>query len=215
MRVRHNSNAETFLKEVNNICIDNPKEYIGKWNKIFENENPLHVEIGMGKGKFIYQMAKRYPDINFIGIERNKTIMALAIKRYLDNSDDKLNNLRYISIDAENITEIFDKCEIDKIYLNFSDPWPKTKHEKRRLTYRSFLDKYKVLLKEKGILQLKTDNVSLFDFSVVEMNNYIMKFEAMAVDLHKSKHAEENIMTEYEEKFSNKGQPIFMIRGRF
>ena len=206
MRVRFDKNAAEFLNE-ENIHINNAQEYKGKWNKLFNNKNEIYLEIGMGKGDFIVGMAKRYPNINFIGVERNVTILAKACKKILSEN---LTNIRIISEDAEKLEEIFEKNEVDKIFLNFSDPWPKSKHAKRRLTYYKFLNIYENILKDDGVIEFKTDNQILFEFTIMEVNNTNRKIEYISLDLHNSD-CEDNIMTEYEEKFSKKGNKIYKL----
>ena len=205
MRVRYDKNADKTLEE-NDIYIQEPLQNIGKWQQEFENENLLHLEIGMGKGNFIINMAKQFPDINFIGMERNKTILAKAVKKI---EKEGITNIRVISSDAQQLKEIFASKELDKIYLNFSDPWPKNKHYKRRLTYREFLDLYDYVLKNDSIVEFKTDNQILFEFTILEVCNTGRQMEYISLDLHNTE--EFNIMTEYEEKFSKKGNRIYKL----
>lgn len=205
MRVRYDKNADKTLEE-NEIYIQEPLQNIGKWQQEFENENPLHLEIGMGKGNFIINMAKHFPDINFIGMERNKTILAKAVKKI---EKEGITNIRVMSSDAQQLKEIFASKELDKIYLNFSDPWPKNKHYKRRLTYKDFLDLYDYVLKPDSIVEFKTDNQILFEFTILEVCNTGRQMEYISLDLHNTE--EFNIMTEYEEKFSKKGNRIYKL----
>lgn len=205
MRVRYDKNADKTLEE-NEIYIQEPLQNIGKWQQEFENENPLHLEIGMGKGNFIINMAKQFPDINFIGMERNKTILAKAVKKI---EKEGITNIRVMSSDAQQLKEIFASKELDKIYLNFSDPWPKNKHYKRRLTYKDFLDLYDYVLKNDSIVEFKTDNQILFEFTILEVCNTGRQMEYISLDLHNTE--EFNIMTEYEEKFSKKGNRIYKL----
>lgn len=205
MRVRYDKNADKTLEE-NKKYIQEPLQKIGKWSKEFENEQPLHLEIGMGKGNFIINMAKQFPDINFIGMERNKTILAKAVKKI---EKEGITNIRVMSSDAQQLKEIFANKELDKIYLNFSDPWPKNKHYKRRLTYRDFLDLYDYVLKNDSIVEFKTDNQILFEFTILEVCNTCRQMEYISLDLHNTE--EFNIMTEYEEKFSKKGNRIYKL----
>ena len=164
--------------------------------------------VGMGKGDFIIENARRNPDINFIGIEKYSTVLTIAVKKYLEM--DALPNLRFMKEDAAVLGEVFAENEIDTVYLNFSDPWPKKRHSKRRLTYASFLDVYKNILKEEGHLIFKTDNRPFFEYSLVSMNNYGVRFHDVCLDLHHSEGYEDNVMTEYEKKFSPFG-PIYRI----
>lgn len=214
MRARYNKNAEEILGN-NKICINNPALNKEKWKEIFGNNNEIHIEIGMGKGNHIYKQAIQNSNINYIGIELNKSILVKALnkfEKYSKEDNCELNNLKVFSLDAKNLEECFEENEVDKIYLNFSDPWPKSKHVKRRLTYRDFLCIYENILKNTGLIEFKTDNRILFEFSIVEMNNFGMKFEKTFLDLHKTE--EPNIMTEYEERFSEFG-PIYKLVCRF
>ena len=182
--------------------IDNPSIYKGKWNKLFNNNNPIYIELGMGKGDFIINNAIKYPNINFIGIEKYDSVIVRAIQK---SNELELNNLKLIRLDVINIDTIFDK-EIDKIYLNFSDPWPKERHAKRRLTSNIFLDKYSKIFKDDYIIEMKTDNIDLFNYSVESLKNYGYVIEYITNDLHSENI--DNIETEYEHKFSSKGIKI-------
>lgn len=178
----------------------------GTWHEIFGNENPIHVEIGMGKGKFIHTMAKEHPEINYVGIEKYSSVLLRAIQKM---EQEELPNLRFLRMDAEDIVKVFGAEEVDKIYLNFSDPWPKDRHAKRRLPSREFLARYDVILKKESRLEFKTDNRELFDFAVEELEPAGWKAEVITYDLHADeKLMEGNVMTEYEEKFSALGNPI-------
>lgn len=182
--------------------IDNPSIYKGKWNKLFNNNNPIYIELGMGKGDFIINNAIKYPNINFIGIEKYDSVIVRAIQK---SNELELNNLKLIRLDVINIDTIFDK-EIDKIYLNFSDPWPKERHAKRRLTSNIFLDKYSKIFKNNYIIEMKTDNIDLFNYSVESLKSYGYVIEYITNDLHSENI--DNIETEYEHKFSSKGIKI-------
>ncbi len=178
----------------------------GNWKDIFGNENPLHIEIGMGKGKFIHTMAKAHPEINYIGIEKYSSVLLRAIQKM---EREELSNLKFLRMDAENITSVFGPGEVDRIYLNFSDPWPKDRHAKRRLPSGEFLARYRVILKPGGKLEFKTDNRDLFDFAVGELEPAGWKAELVTYDLHGDEELlKGNVMTEYEEKFSAMGNPI-------
>ena len=206
MRVRNIKNKVQILKN-SNYVIDDPSLYKGKWDTLFKNNNKINVEIGTGKCSFIYEIARQNPNINFIGIERIDTVLALGIKEL--ESKPFLDNLFLINYDAFKIDDIFDK-EVDTLYLNFSDPWPKKRHEKRRLTNFRFLKKYDIMfLSDKKII-MKTDNRELFEYSVVSLSNYGYKINDLSLDLH-SKEDYNNIMTEYENKFSRKGYKIYML----
>ena len=200
MRIRNVKNKEEILDNCS-FLLNNPKEYKGKFKELFNNDNPIYVEIGMGKGQFIYQNVKKYKDINFIGIERFDSIMAKAILKM-----EKLDNLILIKYDANLIDDLFDH-EIDKIYLNFSDPWPKNRHENRRLTSKLFLEKYKNIFKDKERIEVRTDNRDFFLYSVESLGDmgYLLNdvsFNYQAPDL---------IMTEYESKFRGKGANIYHL----
>ena len=182
------------------------KECPGTWRRIFGNDNPVYIEIGMGKGKFIHANAKANPNINYVGIEKYSSVLLRAIQKM---EEEELPNLKFLRMDAEEIAEVFGKGEVDKIYLNFSDPWPKDRHAKRRLPSREFLGRYNIILKEGGRLEFKTDNRALFDFAVEELEPAGWKADYITYDLHADeKLMEGNIMTEYEEKFSSMGNPI-------
>lgn len=178
----------------------------GKWQEIFGNDHLIHIEIGMGKGKFIHTMAKLHPQINYVGIEKYSSVLLRAIQKM---EEEELPNLKFIRMDAEDITSVFAPGEVDRIYLNFSDPWPKDRHAKRRLPSREFLARYDVILKAEGELEFKTDNRELFDFAVQELEVAGWQAKVITYDLHSdSALMAGNVMTEYEEKFSAMGNPI-------
>lgn len=178
----------------------------GAWNKVFGNSQPVFIEIGMGKGKFIHTMAREHTDINFVGIEKYSSVLLRAIQKM---EQEELPNLKFLRMEAEDITRVFGSGEVDRIYLNFSDPWPKDRHAKRRLPSREFLQRYRVILKADGRLEFKTDNRELFDFALAELAPAGWCAEAVTYDLHHDeKLMEGNVMTEYEEKFSGMGNPI-------
>ena len=208
MRVRNLKNKKEIL-ESSSYYINNPIDYKGKWEDLFKNNNPISLEIGCGKCKFIYEIAKRNPNQNYIGLERIDTVLALGIKEI--EKYEKLPNLVLINFDALDLGDIFDK-EIDTLYLNFSDPWPKTRHEKRRLTSFNFLERYDIIFKDKKVIEFKTDNTSLFEYSVVSLSKYGYIIEDFSIDLHNKKDFD-NIVTEYEEKFSKKGFKIKYLKG--
>ena len=201
MRLRNVKNAKEIVNN-SNYVINNPEEYIGNYKKIFNNNNPISIEIGMGKGNFIIGMAEKYPNINFIGIEKYESVMVRAIEK-LNNIN--LPNLKLIRMDAKDIDKVFNK-EIDTIYLNFSDPWPKTRHAKRRLTSPYFLELYdKIFIFTPHIIQ-KTDNILLFASSIETLSNYGYTFDKVSLDLKNTDI--DNVTTEYEEKFMNMGVKI-------
>lgn len=206
MRQRNVKNKKEIINNSKYIII-NPCKYKGFWHNVFGNNNPIYIEIGMGKGDFILENAKRYSNINFIGIEKYDSIMALAIKKIEDN---ELPNLKLIRMDALNITDVFDR-EIDKIFLNFSDPWPKERHAKRRLTSEVFLNKYDSVFKNERTIEMKTDNRNLFEYSLISFNENGYLIKEISLDLHNSNY-ENNIMTEYEKKFSSMNNCIYYVK---
>lgn len=189
--------------------VEDPYINKGNWNKVFNNDNPIYIEIGIGKGKFIVENALKYPNINFIGIEKYDSVLVRAIQK---SNELELNNLKLVRMDAKRIEEVFDN-EVDRIYLNFSDPWPKDRHYKRRLTSYVFLDKYEHIFKNNKYIIMKTDNIDLFNFSLESLTNHGYNIEFMTNDLHSLNNVD-NIMTEYEEKFSNKGIKINKLIAR-
>lgn len=206
MRLRNITGSEEVIAS-SIYVVQNPKERKEKWKDYWKNDKPMHIEIGMGKGQFLMGMAKSHPDINYIGIEKYSSVLLRAVQKM---EQEPLENLRFILIDAKEITEVFGKEEVDRIYLNFSDPWPKDRHAKRRLPSRQFLDRFREILKRDGRLEFKTDNRLLFDFAVEEVEPAGWKIDAITYDLHKDEGmVQGNIMTEYEEKFSSKGNPIY------
>ena len=210
MRLRNVKDAPIKLAHNERDFVVNPNLYKGNWNKIFNNENPIHIEIGMGKGQFLTQLALKNPDINYIGIEKFSSVLLRASEK-LETLE--LTNVKIINVDALNLNEYFEKDEISRIYLNFSDPWPKHAHAKRRLTSNRFLPVYENILKPDGEIHFKTDNRLLFEFSLESLNNYGLILSNISLDLHNS-NFEENIMTEYEEKFSKFG-PIYRLEAKF
>ncbi|RYL93755.1 tRNA (guanosine(46)-N7)-methyltransferase TrmB [Sporolactobacillus sp. THM7-4] len=205
MRVRHKPWAKSLLRQHSEIVIASPKFYSGEWYEVFGREAPLHVEIGTGKGQFIVGMAKKHPEFDFIGIELHESIIVSALQKCLEAN---VSNVRLINADARRLTEYFAEDEVDEIYLNFCDPWPKHRHEKRRLTYSTFLAQYEYVLKNQGVVNFKTDNQGLFEYSLESFSNYGFTLRNISLDLHHSDF-KENVMTEYEEKFSSKGQRIY------
>lgn len=200
MRIRNVKNKEEILNNCS-FLIENPKEYKGKFKELFANDNPIYLEIGMGKGQFIYENAKKYKDINFIGIERFDSIMAKAILKM-----EEVPNLRLIKYDASLIEEVFDH-EIDKLYLNFSDSWPKNRHENRRLTSKVFLEKYQNIFKDKQQIEVRTDNRDFFLYSVESLGD----MEYTLNDVSFNYQSKDLIMTEYESKFRKKGAKIYHL----
>ncbi len=205
MRLRNVPGAREVMVE-NDYVFTEPENVKGTWKDIFGNDNPVHIEIGMGKGRFITTLAADNPDINYIGIEKYSSVLLRAVEK---QDELQLPNLRFIRMDAEGICEVFDKDEVDRIYLNFSDPWPKDRHAKRRLTSRQFFARYDNILRKPGRVEFKTDNRDLFDFSVEEVKEAGWNLKAVTYDLHNDASMNEgNVCTEYELKFSEQGNPI-------
>ncbi len=207
MRLRNVIGSKDKIKKYSNIVIPDPKNHKGKWDELFCNENPVHIEIGMGKGQFVFGMAKQNPHINYIGIEKFDSVMVRALEKFIE---DPLPNVRLLLVDAQYLDDYFADGEIDQVYLNFSDPWPKERHAKRRLTHANFLNKYKQIIKKDSKICFKTDNRSLFEFSLISLNDYGVHIEYLTLNLHRNE-PEDNIRTEYEETWSAKGYPIYRI----
>ncbi len=205
MRLRNISGSREVIAD-SPYVIHEPETEKGNWQQVFGNENPLYVEIGMGKGKFLHTLAAVNPDRNYVGIEKYSSVLLRAIQKM---EEEELPNLRFLRMDAEEIEEVFGEGEVTGIYLNFSDPWPKDRHAKRRLPSGAFLERYDRILKKGGKIEFKTDNRALFDFAVDELENSVWKADVITYDLHADeKLCDGNIMTEYEEKFSAQGNPI-------
>ena len=193
----------------NDFVVHEEETMKGKWHEFFGNKNPIHIEVGMGKGRFIIDMAKLHPEINYIGIEKYSSVLVRALEKL---EQLPINNLIFIRMDAENICDVFDTNEVDRIYLNFSDPWPKDRHAKRRLTSKEFFRRYDQILIPDGQVEFKTDNRDLFEFSLEEIPLAQWEVTAYTYDLHHDdKMNEGNVMTEYEEKFSSMGNPIHKL----
>ena len=207
MRLRNIKGADEAVAE-SIYCIQNPRDYRGNWNTLFSNTNPIHMEIGMGKGQFIHTLAEQNPKISYIGIEMYSSVLYRALER---RAETELDNLFFIRFDAKNLTDLFDISEVEQIYLNFSDPWPKDRHAKRRLTSPQFLSLYDKILSATGSIQFKTDNRALFDYSVESVKNSKWHIDELTYDLHHSEYLKGNIMTEYEEKFSSLNNPIYKL----
>lgn len=206
MRLRNVAGSREVISE-SRFVVQNPKEQKNHWKELFGNEHPVHIEIGMGKGRFIMDMARLHPDINYIGIEKYSSVLIRGIQKM---ETEELPNLYFIRMDAEEIAEVFGQGEVDKIYLNFSDPWPKDRHAKRRLPSREFLSRYHEILAKEGNLEFKTDNKDLFTFALEELEPAGWNLDKVTYNLHQdAAMMEGNVMTEYEEKFSSMGNPIF------
>ncbi|MEH7349011.1 tRNA (guanosine(46)-N7)-methyltransferase TrmB [Gottfriedia acidiceleris] len=211
MRLRHKPGAADQVKENAHYVIPNPSEQKGKWKEVFQNDQPIHIEVGTGRGRFMVGMAKANPHINYIGIEKYTSVISDALDKLIEA---EVPNLKLLNVDAQKLTDFFEDGEIDRVYLNFSDPWPKVRHEKRRLTYKTFLNMYQQILQNDGEIHFKTDNQDLFEFSIMSMANYGMTMHFLSLDLHNSDF-EGNIMTEYEEKFSSKGNRIYRVEAAY
>lgn len=208
MRLRNIPGSREAIAE-SNITYETPVENKGKWRELFGSNDPLYIEIGMGKGRFIMEMAASHPGNSYIGIEKYSSVLLRGLQKMEENP---LPNIRFIRMDAEEITSVFKDGEVDGIYLNFSDPWPKDRHAKRRLPSGAFLSRYDKILKNGGFVEFKTDNRPLFDFAVEEAKESTFEITIVTYDLHGSpKLMEGNIMTEYEEKFSALGNPIYKL----
>lgn len=211
MRLRNIPGADDVIKN-HPIAIKNVKEYKGKWNTLFENNCPIHIEIGMGKGQFILNLARRNPDVNYVGIERYSSVLLRALEKFDTEGFCELKNVRFICMDAMELPEVFELGEVAKIYLNFSDPWPKARHARRRLTSTQFFAQYDKVLASAGVVEFKTDNRPLFEFSLEQVEEAGWKLLGKTFDLHHDDEMNEgNVMTEYEEKFSAMGNPIHKL----
>ena len=211
MRRRNIKNATEKLNKYDEIMIFNAQDYKGQMNNLFEKKQPIHLEIGMGKGKFIIGLAKKNPEINYIGFEKYDSVILQAVTKA---EDLHLSNLKMMSADATNLLDYFEENEIDKIYLNFSDPWPKARHAKRRLTSPNFLKLYEVVTKKPTEIEFKTDNRKLFEYSLQTFNEAGYRFVELSLDLHQDATLEnkEIVTTEYEDKFSSMGNPIYYVK---
>jgi len=207
LRVRRVPGAYEALTELKTYFIEKPEEHKGKWREVFGNDHPIHAEFGGGKGKFIIEMAMKYPEVNFIMVDAVTEVVLKAAQRAENH---QLHNLKIVMLDLRFAENYFAEHELDRIYLNFSDPWPKKRHYKRRLTHREFLEIYKRILKTDGWIHFKTDNKGLFEFSLNEFAETDMIMRNITLDLH-ALGWEDNVMTEYESKFSSMGHPIYRI----
>lgn len=207
MRLRNVPGSRETIAE-HKLCILEENPQAGNWHSIFGNDHPIHIEIGMGKGQFITTLAKQNPDINYIGIEKYSSVLVRALEK-IDVMEKPLTNIRFVRMDAENICTMFAKGEVDQIYLNFSDPWPKDRHAKRRLTSQQYLNRYDRILTAGGNIEFKTDNKDLFQFSLEQVEPAGWHLDASTWDLHNDAELNQgNVMTEYEQKFSALGNPI-------
>ncbi len=211
MRMRKKKNCDIRLEKCESLWIKNPEELKGKWNDLFGNSNPIHIEIGCGKGQFITGMAEQNPDINYVAIDVVPDVLVIALEKATAK---EIKNVRFIIADAAKLCDYFEQFEISRIYLNFSDPWKKKKQAKRRLTHKNFLDIYKKLLKNGDFIYFKTDNRPLFEFSLNSFAEENFKMQNITFDLHNSGY-EGNVMTEYETRFSEQGMPIYRVEATY
>jgi tRNA (guanine-N7-)-methyltransferase len=211
MRLRNKPWAKDKLQQYSNYVVQEPEKFRGNWGDAFEKKQPLHIEIGTGKGQFITGMAKANPDINYIGIELQESVIVSALDRLIEA---ELPNCKLMNVNGAELDKYFESGDVSRVYLNFSDPWPKTRHEKRRLTFKSFLEVYEAILVKNGEIHFKTDNQGLFEYSLVSFSHYGMLLKYVSLDLHNSDY-EGNIMTEYEEKFSSRGSRIYRCEAQF
>lgn len=209
MRIRKKKNCAARMEACGTVWIKNPEENKGKWSDVFGNDNPIYLEIGCGKGRFISEMAKMHPDVNFIAMDLFEDVVVMAMEKSTE-----IPNVRFFVGNAANLYDYFEYGEIKRIYLNFSDPWKKRKQAKRRLTHKNFLDVYKKVLKNGDLICFKTDNKDLFEFSLNSFAEENYKLSNITFDLHNSDF-EGNVMTEYEAKFSGMGMPIYRLEATF
>lgn len=208
MRLRNVPRAEGTIQN-HPAVIKRPEAQKGCWRQVFGNSKPIHIEIGMGKGRYLLTMASLHPDVNFVGIERYTSVLLRAVEKFDTEEFKMLKNIRFVCMDARGVAEVFAHGEVERIYLNFSDPWPKARHEKRRLTSHEFLERYEQILVPGGTLEFKTDNTELFNFSLEQVKSSSWTLEHYTYDLHHHEIMNDgNVMTEYEEKFSARGNPI-------
>lgn len=211
MRLRHKPWAKEKIEQYPQYIVPNPELHKGKWHEAFENRQPLHIEVGTGRGRFITEMAKANPSINYMGIELYDSVIVDALDRLIEAD---LPNLKLLKVNANDLGKYFEKNDVDRVYLNFSDPWPKVRHEKRRLTYKDFLKLYENILVDGGEIHFKTDNQGLFEYSLMSFSAYGLLLKFLSLDFHKSEF-EGNIMTEYEQKFSEKGNRIYRCEVKY
>jgi len=207
MRLRRKPGITDKLDNMRELVLPDPHQYRSHWNRLFANDHPLHLELGTGKGGFISGLAKLNPSVNYIGVERVPDILYLAA---LKLAEEEMPNVRLLMVDAEYLLDIFAEGEVNRLYLNFSDPWPKARHAKRRLTHPNFLALYRRLLPPGGEIHLKTDNPDLFEYSLLSLAQEGFSLRRITYDLHHSP-VQDNVMTEYEKRFSDLGQPIYRL----
>jgi len=211
VRLRNKPWAKDKIEQHPQYVVANPEIYKGKWHGVFEKDQPLHIEVGTGKGQFVTGMAQANPDINYIGIELYDSVVVAALDRLIEA---ELPNLKLLNVNAAELGKYFTKNDVDRVYLNFSDPWPKARHDKRRLTYKDFLKLYEDILVDGGEIHFKTDNQGLFEYSLMSFSAYGLLLKYVSLDFHKSGY-EGNIMTEYEQKFSEMGNRIYRCEVKY
>ncbi|WP_283153853.1 tRNA (guanosine(46)-N7)-methyltransferase TrmB [Guptibacillus hwajinpoensis] len=211
MRQRNKPWAEDMFAKNPQFVPTNPTDRKGNWKDVFDNSNPIHLEVGTGKGQFIIGMARQNPDVNYVGLELSSSVMVSALEKLIEED---VPNVRLLNENAQDLSTIFEENEVSRVYLNFSDPWPKNRHEKRRLTNKTFLDLYRNVMKPNGEVHFKTDNQGLFEYSLHSFSLYGMILNQVSLNLHQS-NMEDNVMTEYEEKFSSKGSRIYRCEAQF
>lgn len=212
MRLRNKPWASEFIADHPEVIIPDPEQHKGQWQQVFGNTNPLYIEVGTGKGQFITGMALQNPNINYIGIELYDSVIVCALENAIEAKSPA--NLRLLKVNGADLNKYFAKNDVSRVYLNFSDPWPKVRHAKRRLTHEGFLKTYEDVLVDEGEIHFKTDNRGLFEYSLTSISAYGMLLTYVSLDLHANM-PKDNIMTEYEEKFSAKGQPIYRLEAKF
>lgn len=217
MRLRNIPRAESVLNGCREV-VKTPTLCKGNWKNIFQNDHPVYIEIGMGKGQFLLTLARKNPDINYIGIERYSSVLLRAVEKLIELQDEgeEIKNLRFVCMDAAEIADVFAPGEVKGIYLNFSDPWPKARHARRRLTSKEYFERYDKVLAQDGTVEFKTDNSGLFEFSLEQLEeSNVWETAAYTFDLHNNEEMNAgNVMTEYEEKFSSCGNPICKLKAR-
>lgn len=214
MRMRNKPWAEEAIRDHPHLVLPHPQEWRGKWSRFFGRDIPIHLEIGTGKGRFITEMARLHPNIGFVGLELQTSVVGVALKKVKKiHEEDGVSNVCLIRGNARDITEFFAKGEVERIYLNFSDPWPKNRHAKRRLTYPAFLEKFQYILTNQGDIHLKTDNEGFFEYSLNSLADFGCRLQNITFDLHRklrlAGQEEQNVFTEYEQKFAAQGMKIY------
>jgi len=215
MRLRGKKHTIEVLEKQTDLVILEPTEWKGRWHELFGNDRPIHIELGMGKGQFISRMSGNNPEINYLGMDMYDELLRKGSEKarrlWKEKGSDEVPNLFLVRGNVERLEEMFEDGELERIYLNFSDPWPKSKHAKRRLTHPRFLEKYKRALNEKGEIHFKTDSLSLFEFSLNSFSDSLLQMRNISLDLHRDGLREDLVLTEYEAKFVGQGKPIYRL----